>query len=407
VRTDALRRAGDWTPWTKAAHGRAAATGRFGTRVTAALGVERRVRTPDAESAPVRQATDLGFVRLRQQFGGRLGEHEASFEWTGEAVERRLREVRFVGAGAGAYDSLGNFTGRGDYDVVLVATGTFDRVARTSGTYRLELRPGSALAESSAAGLLFGDTRLSMLAQASSGRRGGFTAADLFYTPKRLLVREDVAFGAYTLRPEVQFGGRTRFAQFLFRLERRSNADRQFEGARTLRDEWSEEARWRTRPGPHWLSEVVLRLGQGTAIQATGFGGTVRRRLLTRSGSAEATWLPGTEWRVGAIGSIDRADVEHDFAEPSRVVRVGPRLVWSRGGRLRSELLVRRALVSGGAVPALVPSGFPLLPDTWDYTFETSVRVRERANLVLGAQGRKPVANDFVHTGRAELRAYF
>jgi hypothetical protein len=354
----------------------------------------------------VRQATDLGYARLRQQLGVHLGEHEASLDWTGEAVERRLREVRFVGAGAGAYDSLGNFVGRGDYDVVLVATGTFDRIARTSGSYRLELRPGAALAESSAAGLLFGDARVSLLAQASAGRRGGFTASDLFYTPKRLLIRDDIAFGTYTLRPEVQFGGRTRFAQFLFRLERRSSADRQFEGSRTLRDEWTEEARWRTRPGPRWLSEVALRLGQGTAEQSGG-GFGARRRLVTQAASAEATWLPTTEWRVGATFGLDKADVEDDGIVASRVLRAGPRLVWSRGGRLRSELLVRRAVIAGGAVPALVPSGFPLLPDTWDYTFETSFRVRERANLVLGAQGRRPLERDFIHTARAELRAYF
>jgi hypothetical protein len=205
----------------------------------------------------------------------------------------------------------------------------------------------------------------------------------------------------------VQFGGRTKFAQFLFRLERRSSADRQFEGSRTLRDEWSEEARWRTRPGPRWLSEVVVRLGQGTADQSSGGGFGARRRLVTQAATAEATWLPTTEWRVGAVGSVDRADVEADPVAPSRVVRLGPRLVWSRGGRLRSELLVRHAIISGGAVPALVPSGFPLFPDTWDYTFETSFRVRERANLVLGAQGRRPLDRTFVHTGRAELRAYF
>ena len=95
------------------------------------------------------------------------------------------------------------------------------------------------------------------------------------------------------------------------------------------------------------------------------------------------------------------------MAEDTPVFRIGPRIVWSRGGRLRSELLVRHALVDGGAVPALVPSGFPLFPDTWDYALETSFRVRERVNLVFGAQGRHPLDREFVHTGRAELRAYF
>ena len=56
---------------------------------------------------------------------------------------------------------------------------------------------------------------------------------------------------------------------------------------------------------------------------------------------------------------------------------------------------------------ALVPSGFPVFPDPWDYTLETSVRVRERVSIVLGGNGRKPVDRPFVHTGRAELRAAF
>ena len=111
LRDDAVRRSGDWVPWTTATHGRAQVTGRFGAGITAALGGERRVRRPDGEGAPQKQATDLGFTRLRQALGTGLGDHEASFEWTGEAVERRLREVRFVGEGAGAYDSLGNFVG--------------------------------------------------------------------------------------------------------------------------------------------------------------------------------------------------------------------------------------------------------------------------------------------------------
>ena len=406
-RDDSVRRTGDWVPWTIAHHARAQVTARLGTSITAAVGAEHRVRRPDGEDAPQEQTTDLGFTRLRQAFGTRTGQHEAAFEWTGEAVERRLRDVRFVGEGAGAYDSLGNFVGRGDYDLVLVATGTFDRITRTSTTYRLELRPGASLAESTSTGALLGDARVAMLVQASEGRRGAFTAADLLYTPKRLLVRDDVAFGTYLLRPEIQFGGRTRFAQFLFRLERRTSADRSFEGSRLLRDEWTEEGRWRTHPGSRWLSEVVVRLGQGEAEQATAGGFAGNRRLVTQLASAEATWLPGPEWRVGVIASADRADVADDRIDPSRVLRIGPRIVWTRGGRLRSELLVRHAAVDGGAVPPLVPSGFPVFPDTWDYALETSVRVRERVNVVVGAQGRRPLDRDFVHTGRAELRAYF
>ena len=407
VRRDATRDSGEWHPFTRAVNGRIATTARLGGEVTAAIGLERRVRSPEADTAPSEQTTDLGYTRVRQPFGARAGEHEVSFEWTGEAVEQRLREVRYVGEGGGAYDSLGNFVGRGDYEVVLVATGTFDRIVRTSGSYRLDLRPGGGLDPASARGRLLGDARLALLVQASEGRRGAFTLADLLYTPKRLLASDDVVFGTYVIRPELSFGARTRWAQFLFRVERRSSADRQFEGAATTRDEWSEEARWRTRPDPRWLTEVVLRASQGNSAQvAPGFAG-VERRLTTQGAGGELTWLPSTAWRVGMTAGLDRAELEGDAADPSRVVRVGPRITWTQGGRWRFETLIRHAWTDGGALPALVPSGFPVFPDSWDYTVETSVRVRERVSVVLGGNGRKPVDRPFVHTGRAELRAAF
>ena len=407
LRHDATREAGQWLPFTRSANGRVATTARLGGDVTAALGLERRVRNPEADDAPPQQSTDLGYARLRQPFGPRAGDHEVSFEWTGEAIEERLREVRFVGDDAGAYDSLGNFVGRGDYDVVLVATGNFDRIVRTSGSYRLDLRPAAGLDPATSRGRLLGDLRLALLVQASEGRRGGFTLADLLYTPKRLLTREDVVFGTYVIRPEVSFGGRTRYAQVLLRLERRSSADRQFAGVATTRDEWSEEARWRTRPDPRWLTEVVLRGTQGTSVQVVPGFPSVERRLTTQAASGELTWLPAPPWRVGVTAGLDRAELEGDAADPTRVLRVGPRITWTQGGRWRVETLVRHAWTSGGSLPALVPSGFPVFPDSWDYTVETSVRVRERVSVVLSGTGRKPVERTFVHTGRAELRAAF
>ncbi len=407
VRNDFSRAGDDWTARTRSTFGRVAGNGRFGDAVSAALGLERRIQSPQVETAPPRQVSDVGYTRFRQSFGGRVGEHEVSFEWTEEAQEERLREIRFAGPGGGAFDSLGNFVGRGDYEVVLVSTGTFERLTRSSTLYRLELRPGTWFADSSAWGDRLADARASLLVQASLGRRAPFSIPDLLYTPKRILSRNDVSVGSYLIRPEVSFGSRSRFASFLFRVERRSNADRQFEGSVLTRDEWTEEGRWRTRPDERWLSEVVLRLGQGSSYQATtGFPG-ITRSLVAQQLTGEATYLPSPLWRLGAVASLDRADAAEDAQAASRVVRVGPRIVYTRGGRYRGQLLVRRAAIAGGAIPTLVPSGFPVFPDAWDYLLEASIRVRERANLIVSGNGRKPQDRPWVHGGRCELRAYF
>lgn len=406
-RFDATRAAGEWNPLTRADRVRGALTWRAGGRLSGALGLERRLKAPAGPGAPPRTTSDAGYARARQSFGARAGEQELALEWTSEAQEVRQRQVRFVGPGGGAYDSLGNFVGRGDYDVTLAATGTFERLARTSGSYRLELRPANALRDSSAWASRLAEARASVLLQATLGRRGSFELSDLFYGPGRTLGREDVASGSYLVRPELEFGGRSRWLAILLRLERRATADRQYAGQSTTRDEWLEELRWRTRPGPHFLSEAALRLGQSRAVQNTSNSGSARRRLVTQGVTAEGTWLPSPEWRVGAVGSLDRADLEGDADEPSRVARFGPRFVYTRGGRFRGELLLRRAVIGGGAVPVLVPSGFPTFPDRWDYTLETSWRVRERANLVLSGNGRQRPGATFIHSGRVELRAYF
>jgi len=406
-RFDAMRIAGGWDPRTRADRLKSALAWHAGGSISGALGFERRLTVPEAASAPPKATSDAGYTRFRQAFGARVGEHEIALEWTSEAQEIRERQVRFVGPGGGAYDSLGNFVGQGDYDVVLVATGTFERVARTSGTWRVDLRPGNAFADSNAWGRRLSDARLSLLLQSSLGRRGSVELADLVYGPARILERDDVASGLYVVRPELEIGSRSRWLGFLFRVERRAGADRLFEGQATTRDEWLEEGRWRSRPDPRVLGEVAVRLGQSRAEQSVSGIGGLERRLVSQGVTAEWTYLPDVVWRIGLVGSIDRADAEDDANEPSRVARLGPHVVYTRGGKFRGELLLRRAAISGGAIPALVPNGFPVLPDRWDYTLETSWRVRERANLVLSGNGHERAGSNFVHSGRVELRAYF
>jgi hypothetical protein len=416
LRTDGALGTEEWHPFLEARSLRAAASGRFGASVTAALGAERRVQEPvsDAEpppggALPPKTTSDIGYARFRQAIGARGGEHTLSFEWTGEGDEIRTRSVRFVSPGGGAYDSLGNFVGQGNgsYDVVLTATGAFERVVRTSGAYRFDLAPASVLGDSSSLARALDDARATLLLQATLARRGAFTLADLVYTPKRILGREDVATGSYLVRPELLLGQRSRWASVLLRVERRASADRQFEDFELTRDEWLEEARWRAKPDPRWLAEVSLRLDQGTSRQSAPSFSAPDRRLRAQSAVGEATYLPNDDWRLGLIGSLDRVDALDDALEPSRVARFGPHAVWQRGGAYRVEALVRRAAIAGGAIPALVPAGFPAFPDRWDYTLQASVRLRERANLVLSGDGRAPLGRTWIHTGRAELRAYF
>ena len=189
----------------------------------------------------------------------------------------------------------------------------------------------------------------------------------------------------------------------MFRLERRTSADRQFEGQSTTRDEWLEEGRWRARPDNRWLTELTARLGQSNANQSVEGFAPVGRRLIAQSLAVEITYLPSPVWRFGVVTSFDQADLEDDGDVASRVAG-GPHVVYQKGGRFRSELLMRGALIEGGAVPVLVPSGFPVFPDRFDYTLRRASGSGS-ANLVLSANGHQR-GGARLKSGRVELRAY-
>src|SRR4029079_418723 len=121
----------------------------------------------------------------------------------------------------GAYDSLGNFVGTGDYVVAIVTSPTFDRVSRagTSARVAWELAPTPALQ----------GTRIGFDYETETRRRGDLHATDPWPSPAVVLADPDLALARLTQRVEGELAPTSRFTALRLRVERQLNTDRSYE----------------------------------------------------------------------------------------------------------------------------------------------------------------------------------
>jgi hypothetical protein len=370
--------------------------------VALTVGANRR-RTESATGAVMR--SDNGYARFRQ--GGRTGRfrQDASFEWTAEALPRRLSEVVFVGEGAGHYDSLGNFRSGGDYDLRLSEDPeSLDRLTRTVFSYRGVWQPGLG-AGGKPAGSWWRDLRSTSTLQSSSSTRGAITAGNLFSLPQRIQNDPQVVLGAFLLRQEFEHVSRRPLELYL-RFEYSMGADRRVETFAQSQESWAEEARLRWRRGRSWLWEVRGRASQSLAGVTVSSGTVQDRRLTVGQLTWQATYIPSERLRL--VGTAELERMRGVAGAASEVGRIGPQAVYTIGNRFRADGQVRWApWIQGETLPTLMPVAVAVAPSRFDFRVDLSYRLRELANLSLGWSGRERRGGSLVHIARGELRAYF
>jgi hypothetical protein len=405
-RRDFTRADGVWNSAQTARTGRLSWTAAPSRAWTLAGGASRRWLE---QAASGRNTVDNGYGRARNEArGGRLTQ-EGSAEWTSEVLFRRVREVLFVGSGEGAYDSLGNFTGEGDYTVRLREDpGATERVARASFSYRLGARPFAGVRRGAGGGAAGGrgwrDLRVGTLIQSAAGRRGALEIGDFLATPRRLAQDAGIASGSFLWRQEVESAPEGR-VELLLRIERRGLADRQYEGFATVQGAWVEEGRVRVRSGPAWLFQWSGLAAQREAFQTRPGGAGLARELDELSAGFEATYARGERLQLTGFATLERVAARGE--ETWVVTRLGPRVVYAAGDRLRAESQLRVAAVRGDRVPTLLPEGFAVRADRFDFRVNVAYRLRQRVNLTLDWSGRAGADGGLTQTARTELRAFF
>jgi hypothetical protein len=367
-----------------------------GAALGAAFQAHRRDTRDESSGALVRQ--DLASARLRGDWREAGLSGALQVERTGEAENRRVRVLTFVGAGRGAYDATGNFVGAGDHDLVLVVSPELERFARTATSARASWTFGRSEA--------WRGSRVEFTLEDEARRRGGGRLADVFLSTGLALVDPGLARGSVTQRLEAELAPSSRVAGLRLRAERRVGADRTFANFAQATDARTVSVRWRARPGATTSAEAEARVAWQRASQAFAGGASYARTLVDQVASATWVWQPGAHLRLAAAGDATWSRVV-GAAEVTRTLRLGPDLAFGLGRTGRAELSARRAFASGPPAQGLLPSADPAGAPRWEGSSRLDWRLHETTTFGLQANVRERPGRAAIVTGRAEVRAFF
>ncbi len=182
--------------------------------LSAVLNLQRRLIEPLAD--PRRSRSDLASVRLKGEQPRRGLRGHLDLEITSEGENQRLRRAVYVGTGKGGYDALGNYTGTGDYDLVVEVSGSLTPVARAATSARAEWQfAGQGAWRGTRAGFDF---------ETESRRRGELRALDPFLAPGAALTDPTLSRASVLQRLEAEVAARV--AQRRAAPARRAAGDR-------------------------------------------------------------------------------------------------------------------------------------------------------------------------------------
>lgn len=390
-RSDAGASHGDQRATTVRVAGETRPGGAFGAAATAQ---RREVRD---QASGQRTRSELASVRLRAEHrpSGLSGNFDV--EVTGEAENRRARVLTFVGTGLGSYDALGNFTGTGDYDLVLAVSPELERFTRAATSARARWEFGSSAA--------WRGSRVEFSFEDEARRRGPLRLADAVLSTGLALVDPGLARASVAQRLESDLAPGSRAAAIRLRLERRITADRSYENFAQVSDLRSGSLRWRARPGATTTVEAELRSQWQRATQQAS-ASRYDRTLVDDAASARFEWQPKPGLRAAAVTDLSFARPQGQ-AEATRTVRLGPDLGVPVGARGRAELTVRRAFVSGPAAVTLLPGVDPAGAARWDGTARFDLRLHQTTTMGFTAAVKDYPGRPAIATGRAEVRAFF
>jgi hypothetical protein len=361
-----------------------------------------------------RQSSRIGRIRWLERAAGDAFLQEGRWELTTAVRGGSDKEVRFIGAGAGRYDSLGTYTGVGDYEVFYRDLGDSARVNRMDFSLHHEYDAGRSAVSSAAGAALGGWARfrrgLRLVHSWTAGIETRQNAA--WFWPRLLPVlagEREVPFAEVRMTAEASAFPDARWLSPRLRWDRRRSQRALLSNATESGNESTWALRARSRPNDRATVDAegeyesvtqrtVIRPAGGSEIRA-GLDGwrSVRLRLEPQL-RLRASLSSGLE----ASGRVrERVGV----SETARVVEATPYVVWTPRLRSRIELRATRTSVSrrGGEGR---PSRLLEVPG-WNLRLVATVRLREELDLSAWYRDQRPDEGMPDREGRMELRASF
>jgi len=369
-----------------------------GGRWGSALEWQHRVQIPITAAA--RTVSDLASARVSATDPARGTTGAIGLEITSEGESERSRQVAFVGAGLGAYDSLGNFvgTGHGDHTLAVVIGPGLEQVARAAASVRLAWQPTTSGA--------WQGSRTELVVETDARRRGPLRPEDLWLSPGAVLEDGELARGAVTQRLEGELAPGAQWGAFRLRLERRVSSDRTYTNFAQTQDDRIGTARLRARPALGWTVEVEGRARRQAAEQSAG-AAAFQRTIQETGGLGQIAYSPGAGWRAALVSDLAWSRDAASTAPWSRTLKFGPELGVSLLRRGRLETSARRTIASGPLVGPVLPTADPLGVMRWESSTRFDYRVGNQTTLGFSFVTRDRVGFPPEHEGRAEARAFF
>lgn len=377
---------------------RAGAESPAGAPLAAALRLERRDTRPLGPTTADRTRSDLGSLRVAAENTKRGLSGNADLEVTSEGETRRVRTPVFVGTGLGAYDALGNFVGKGDYDLAVTVLPGLERLSRAALSARSAWTFGS--------GDAWKGSRVEFSFESDVRRRGDFQVTDAVITPGQVRGDPAISQGSVAQRIESELAPGARYSNFRLRLERRTTGDRSFDNFAQSQQQETGELRWRMRFSGVWSAEFQGHAARQEAAQTILAGTAYARTLFEQGGSTQWIFQPGDRLRSAAVLDASWSRPE-GVTEMTRTLRVGPDVSFALGARGRMSLTGRRAFITGPASVGLLPSADPAGAARWDGSANVDLRVRESTTFGLSYSVSERPGLATRSVGRAELRAFF
>ncbi|HVP39936.1 MAG TPA: hypothetical protein VMS93_12210, partial [Candidatus Saccharimonadales bacterium] len=360
-----------------------------------AASASQRVLAGTADSLGATRNAQLQFLLHREAWDG-----EARYEIAATRATGRARQVVFVGSGLGAYDSLGNYTGRGDYNVSYYNTGTDDATNQATVNARLEWS-GERAGRSD--WLRHVALRSEVQATQTARRAGG---GGLLAWPGAIPDDPTVLTGNGVFRQDVEWNEADGHAGLRLRHEWTGSADRQYAGYGQVRRGRTESARLRLsgRRGTSLELESNWRTRE-TALGPTGAAASYQAQGTDHN--LNLRWAPSAAWSGSLSGRL-LSERDPQTGAASRQVELSPGVALARGGRFRAELRGTRISVSetGSIVPGFDNYG-TLLRSRTEHDLTLTYQVHAAVQASVLAHGSHPDGGSWVETARFEMRALF
>ncbi|MBI5835665.1 MAG: hypothetical protein HZB25_00325 [Candidatus Eisenbacteria bacterium] len=357
--------------------------------------LSQRTLAGRADSLGATRNAQLQFLLHRSSLEG-----EARYDIGTARTAARARQVIYVGPGLGSYDSLGTYTGRGDYTV-----NTFDTALETAANLvalnaRLEWS-GERAGRSD--WLRHFAARTEAQASQSVRRAAG---SSLLPWPGSIPDDPNVLSGNAVFRQDLEWNDGQGRLGLRLRHEWTGSADRQYSTYGQARRGRTESARLRLAGRAGTSLEVEGRWRRReTALGSPG----AEARYATRGfdGTLGLRWVPGPQWS-GGLNARLLSEEDAGRGSSSRQLELGPGLTYSRAGRFRAELRALRVKVTeeGGIGPGFDNFG-SILRSRFEHDLAVTLQVHAAVQASVLAHGTRPDGGRWTETARFEMRALF